>query len=56
MSSGIDYCKHEEEGKAPTYARKILGDDSFAAKKIIGQAKRRVAGIGYLFSHAAKSI
>jgi len=27
------YCKHEDEGKAPAYARKILGSDGSATKK-----------------------
>jgi len=31
MSQGIDvyaYCKHEDEGKAPAYARKIMENDT----------------------------
>jgi hypothetical protein len=36
MSQGIDvyvYCKHEDEGKAPAYARNILGTDGSVPKK-----------------------
>lgn len=42
MSQGVDvyaYCKHEDEGKAPAYARKILGSDSSVPKKIESNAE-----------------
>jgi uncharacterized protein YecE (DUF72 family) len=36
LSQGVDvyaYCKHEDEGKAPAYARKILGSNGSVSKK-----------------------
>jgi len=36
MNQGVDvyaYCKHEDEGKAPAYAREILGTESSPPKK-----------------------
>ena len=36
LGQGVDvyaYCKHEDEGKAPAYARRILGSDGSAPKK-----------------------
>jgi uncharacterized protein YecE (DUF72 family) len=36
LGQGVDvyaYCKHEDEGKAPAYARTILGSDGRAPRK-----------------------